>query len=266
MSCTDHSIRCVQQVILAAGVMLSYFTNYGVAQRYKSGAEIWRIPFGLQLVPSGLMGIGLLFATESPRWLAKVGRTEEALRNLAFLRRKQLDDEAVVLEMAEINAAIREESAEKVSIRYCLFTKGVNIRFFITFAIFVLQQWSGQVSCLFLCCRFWSYLTDHCVSTLPCNRTRSATMPPKSSSRSDTMAPRPHFSPRASTVWSSSLLHSSGSCSVLKRSDDVGRSSPQRWAWASSSSSLVAYSKPTLQASLPQARLLPRVPWPVLST
>ena len=125
--------------------MVSYFTNYGVAQRYKSGAEIWRIPFGLQLVPSFLMGVGLLFATESPRWLAKVGRTEEAIRNLAFLRRRRPDDEAVLLEMAEINAAIREESAEQVSLRYCLTTKGINIRFFITFAIFVLQQWSGQV-------------------------------------------------------------------------------------------------------------------------
>lgn len=126
--------------------MVSYFTNYGVAQRYKSGAEIWRIPFGLQLVPSGLMAVGLLFATESPRWLAKVGRTEEALRNLAFLRRRRIDDEAVVLEMAEINAAIREESAEQISLRYCLTTKGVNIRFFITFTLFLLQQWSGQVS------------------------------------------------------------------------------------------------------------------------
>lgn len=128
--------------------MISYFTNYGVAKRYAHGAEIWRIPFGLQLVPSGLMAVGLLFATESPRWLAKVGRTEEALRNLAFLRRRSIDDESVVLEMAEINAAIREESAEKVSIRYCLTTKGINIRFFITFILFLLQQWSGQVSCL----------------------------------------------------------------------------------------------------------------------
>ncbi|ETS59893.1 hypothetical protein PaG_05863 [Moesziomyces aphidis] len=132
------------QVILAAGVMVSYFVNYGVAQRYKSGAQIWRIPFGLQLVPSGLMGVGLLFATESPRWLAKVGRTEEALRNLAFLRRRSIDDDMIILEMAEINAAIREESAETVSLRYCLFTKGINIRFFITFSLFVLQQWSGQ--------------------------------------------------------------------------------------------------------------------------
>lgn len=126
--------------------MVSYFVNYGVAQRYKSGAQIWRIPFGLQLVPSGLMGVGLLFATESPRWLAKVGRTEEALRNLAFLRRRSIDDDMIILEMAEINAAIREESAETVSLRYCLFTKGINIRFFIAFSLFVLQQWSGQVN------------------------------------------------------------------------------------------------------------------------
>lgn len=195
--------------------MVSYFTNYGVAQKYKTGSEIWRIPFGLQLIPSGLMGVGLIFATESPRWLAKVGRTEEALRNLAFLRRRQIDDDAVILEMAEINAAIREESAEKVSLRYCLTTKGVNIRFFITFALFVLQQWSGQVrsspllrrpfeSKVFVNVLISSSITCSSLRSLSSNRIPSDTTLLKSSSRSDTTAPPLHFLPRVSTVSSSS--------------------------------------------------------------
>ncbi len=101
--------------------MVSYFTNYGVAQKYKTGSEIWRIPFGPPTHSIWFDGRWVSSShTESPRWLAKVGRTEEALRNLAFLRRRQIDDDAVILEMAEINAAIREESAEKVSLRYYL--------------------------------------------------------------------------------------------------------------------------------------------------
>ncbi|EPQ26203.1 uncharacterized protein PFL1_06138 [Pseudozyma flocculosa PF-1] len=131
------------QVIVAAGVMVSYFVNYGSKKNLK-GAQIWRVPFGFQLVPSGLMAIGLLFAKESPRWLAKVGRTEEALRNLAFLRRKRPDSDEVVAEMAEINAAIREEQLTQVTLKSCITTKGTNIRFFIAFLLFVFQQWSGQ--------------------------------------------------------------------------------------------------------------------------
>lgn len=46
------------------------------------------------------MCFGLLFATESPRWLAQVGRPEEALRNLAKLRRRSVHDEIVRHEMA----------------------------------------------------------------------------------------------------------------------------------------------------------------------
>ncbi|KAN0063601.1 hypothetical protein ACQY0O_004049 [Thecaphora frezii] len=131
------------QIIVAAGVMVSYFTNY-LAKRNLSGAEIWRIPFGFQLLPSGLMAIGLVFAKESPRWLAQVGRTEEALRNLAFLRRKRIDSDEVIAEMSEINAAIREEQLNKVTLKSCLTTKGTNIRFFIAFMLFVFQQFSGQ--------------------------------------------------------------------------------------------------------------------------
>ncbi|PWN47567.1 sugar transporter [Violaceomyces palustris] len=132
------------QIIVALGVMLSYFTNYGVSRRFKSGAMIWRIPFGLQFIPSGLMAVGLLFATESPRWLSKRGRQQEALKNLAFLRRKSVNDEDVIHEMAEINAAVREEEEIQVSWRTCILEKGTNVRFFIAIMMFVFQQWSGQ--------------------------------------------------------------------------------------------------------------------------
>ena len=46
------------------------------------------------------MCFGLLFATESPRWLAQKGRNVEALRNLAHLRRLSPDHEDVRMEMA----------------------------------------------------------------------------------------------------------------------------------------------------------------------
>lgn len=103
------------QVLVASGVMVSYFINCtsqaytvihvnttadGVNLHVASGPKIWRIPFGFQLVPAGIMCFGLLFATESPRWLAQRGRRYDALRNLAYLRRLSPDHDAVRMEMA----------------------------------------------------------------------------------------------------------------------------------------------------------------------
>ncbi|KAJ3781623.1 general substrate transporter [Lentinula aff. detonsa] len=134
------------QVMVASGIMVSYFINLGVGLHVHRDSRIWRIPFGLQLVPAGLMALGLL--TESPRYLASVGRNDEAINNLAYLRRSSAQSEPVVLEMAEIEAAIQEEREARRSLgwREAFLGKGNGIRFFIAFMIFLLQQWSGQNS------------------------------------------------------------------------------------------------------------------------
>lgn len=115
------------QIIVAAGVTLSYFTNYGIGAHIPTGPMIWRIAFGLQLIPCGLMALGLPFATESPRWLARKGRSAEALRALAFLRRRTEDDEEVVAELAEIEATVREEVESRAGFRQAVAEKGNRV-------------------------------------------------------------------------------------------------------------------------------------------
>ncbi|KAF8324695.1 sugar transporter [Cantharellus anzutake] len=136
------------QIFVATGVMLSYWTNYGVQQHQRPGPRIWRIPFGVQLIPAGLMAIGLLFATESPRWLITWGRETEALNNLAHLRRLPADHPSVVAELAEIEAAVREEREARAGLGWkgAFFAPGNRIRFIIALVIFMLQQFSGQNS------------------------------------------------------------------------------------------------------------------------
>lgn len=109
---------------------------------------MWRVPFGFQLVPAGIMLFGLFTVKESPRWLASVGRDREALTTLAYLRQEREDSTDVVHEMAEIQAAIQEEREARVGLAWkeAFFGKGNFVRFFIAFFIFFLQQWGGQNS------------------------------------------------------------------------------------------------------------------------
>ncbi|EDR12046.1 uncharacterized protein LACBIDRAFT_183424 [Laccaria bicolor S238N-H82] len=138
------------QIMVAIGVMISYFINYGVSQniKMKNSTDVWRVPFGFQLVPCGIMLLGLFTVKESPRWLASVGRNDEAIRNLAYLRKEREDSEVVLHEMAEIDAAIEEERIARagLGLREALLGKGNFIRFVIAFVIFLLQQWGGQNS------------------------------------------------------------------------------------------------------------------------
>ncbi|KAF9524764.1 general substrate transporter [Crepidotus variabilis] len=136
------------QIMVAVGVMISYFVNYGIGLHIPNGVNVWRIPFGLQLIPAGMMCLGLITVKESPRWLASAGRDEEALQNLAYLRRQDISSDEVTHEMAEIQAAIQEErdARDGLGMREAFFGKGNFIRFVIAFVIFLLQQWAGQNS------------------------------------------------------------------------------------------------------------------------
>ncbi|PPQ76088.1 hypothetical protein CVT26_004595 [Gymnopilus dilepis] len=136
------------QIMVAFGVMISYFMNYGIGIHFASGFQIWQIPFGFQLVPGGILAVGLLTVKESPRWLASVGRRDQALETLAYLRRETTSSPAVLHEMAEIEAAIEEEREARRGLGWkeAFFGKGNFIRFVIAFVIFLLQQWAGQNS------------------------------------------------------------------------------------------------------------------------
>ncbi|CAL1703037.1 unnamed protein product [Somion occarium] len=141
-------ITGVFQIMVAVGVMLSYFINLGVSLHIKTGFAVWRIPLGFQLVPAGIMAFGLLTIRESPRWLASKGRYEAATKNLAYYRRLPPDDPCVRHEMAEIEAAVEEEREARrgLGLKEAFFGKGNAIRFVIAIVIFILQQFSGQNS------------------------------------------------------------------------------------------------------------------------
>ncbi|KAF2177746.1 quinate permease [Zopfia rhizophila CBS 207.26] len=96
------------QFFFTCGVMTSYWVDYAVAKHVKPSTKQWQIPIGLQLVPGGILGLGMILCKESVRWLAKRGRTEEAIQSLIWVRGGD-DTPEVREEFDEIVAGIREE-------------------------------------------------------------------------------------------------------------------------------------------------------------
>jgi sugar porter (SP) family MFS transporter len=135
------------QEFLVIGSTFAYWLNYGVALHIKPSTKQWRIPVAVQLIPGGFLLLGVFFLKESPRWLAKQGRFEEATASLAYMRREDPNDPDIVKEIAEIRASIDEELAatEGVTWKECI--SPVNrTRFINGFLIMFWQQFSGTNS------------------------------------------------------------------------------------------------------------------------
>lgn len=85
-----------------------YFASYGCG--FIAGPASFRTAWGLQFIPAVLLMIGLPFLPRSPRWLAKVGREEEAIQTLADIQAGgNKDDALVIAEWQEIYTVLVAE-------------------------------------------------------------------------------------------------------------------------------------------------------------
>ncbi|KAI0176236.1 general substrate transporter [Hypoxylon sp. FL1284] len=106
-------IIVIQQLAIEWGILIMYFIGYGCSKI--PGPASFRTAWGTQFIPCVLLMIGLPFLPRSPRWLAKVGREEEAIQTLANIQAGgNKDDPVVVAEWEEIYTVL---TAEREAIR-----------------------------------------------------------------------------------------------------------------------------------------------------
>ncbi len=86
------------QLAITLGILGSYIVDYAF-----SGSGSWRLMLGLAVVPGLLLGLGMIFMPETPRWLTERGREEEARRVLKKIR----GDANIEAEIRDIEQTLR---------------------------------------------------------------------------------------------------------------------------------------------------------------
>ncbi|KAK2452380.1 hypothetical protein P8452_00160 [Trifolium repens] len=127
----------VNQLSVTIGIMLAYLLGLFVQ---------WRYLAILGIIPCTLLIPGLFFIPESPRWLAKMGMTEEFENSLQVLRGYETD---ISVEVNEIKTAVAS-SNRRTTVRFAeLKQRRYWLPLMIGIGLLVLQQLSGINGVLF---------------------------------------------------------------------------------------------------------------------
>jgi sugar porter (SP) family MFS transporter len=128
----------INQFAIVSGISLVFFVNYFIALQ---GDDLWnqthgwRWMFASGILPALVLLVLLFLVPESPRWLTKQGREDQALGILTRVNGSDL----ARIELAQIKDTLRHETGSLGQ----LFQPGMKIVLVIGIALAVLQQITG---------------------------------------------------------------------------------------------------------------------------
>ncbi|OTB07805.1 hypothetical protein M426DRAFT_317698 [Hypoxylon sp. CI-4A] len=140
------------QFCVTVGLLLASAIDYGTQDRTDSGS--YRIPIGLQMLWALILGTGLFFLPESPRYYVKNGKLDSAAKTLSRLRGQPIESDFIQDELAEIIANHEYELSVAPSggywstwgncFRGSLWKSSSNVRRTILgTSLQMMQQWTG---------------------------------------------------------------------------------------------------------------------------
>jgi len=94
----------LNQLAITSGILVSYLIDYGL-----SGTGNWRLMFGLAAIPAVLLFAGMLFQHESPHWLIRQDRIDEARTVLKRVR----NEDDIEAEISDVQQVSRKEAGTR---------------------------------------------------------------------------------------------------------------------------------------------------------
>ncbi|KAH7132472.1 MFS quinate transporter-like protein QutD [Dendryphion nanum] len=141
------------------GAVIGFWINYGIVHNIDRSKSIaWRIPMAVQLIPAGLLALMIPILKESPTWLLKRGRDDEAYAVYSYLRNLPEDHPYIAEDVQFVKTEIAKERESLVGRQNASFKeiikaamreaslKGMRNRFLLVFLMFMWQGWSGAAA------------------------------------------------------------------------------------------------------------------------
>ena len=107
----------MQQFAIVIGIFVALLSNYLIVRMAGSannimvgGFKAWQIMFWVEIIPALLYGIAAFRLPESPRYLVRIGKIEEARRILSHI-----DTDTVNQEIANIQDTFRNEKPTRIA-------------------------------------------------------------------------------------------------------------------------------------------------------
>ena len=125
------------QLLMPFGLVIGFYIVYIINNYFSNsfmGKYNWRFLFFLETLQGAILFFFFLKTPESPRWLFKKGKNEEAIINL----RKVLDDDEVAKVVSEVKFNKRVDEIKKIRIK-----KGIIVVLFLTIIFSFLRQITG---------------------------------------------------------------------------------------------------------------------------
>jgi sugar porter (SP) family MFS transporter len=127
------ALSTLNQLMIVSGILIAYIVDWAL-----NGSSNWRAMFAAALIPALLLLFGMLAMPETPRWLLKAGREEEARAVLA----RTHPEEAIEGEVNSIREVLRLDSEQKGRLRD-LAARWVRPALVVALILAVGQQFSG---------------------------------------------------------------------------------------------------------------------------
>jgi len=137
------------QLFIATGTCLAFWVNYGSLLHLSGSATVYIVPLALQALPAVLLCGCMALNKESPRFLAKQDRWEEANSVLARMRNLPVTHEYVQSEIKDIADQLEHErmlvagATVKDLLREMFTIPGNRKRALISIGLMVCQQMTG---------------------------------------------------------------------------------------------------------------------------